>query len=84
MIYNLRIMCYADSVQGIIRDVTTTPPSVADPRDDNTVAAIFGSIVLDIVILIAIVAIAIPVIIFFVRKHRKKSKQESTRYDTSC
>ena len=67
------MVIYADSVQGVIRDVMTTPPSVADV---NTVAAIFGS-TLALVILIAIV-VAIPVIAVTVR--RDKSKQESTRY----
>ena len=68
----------ADSVQGVIRDVTTMSPSVADGRDVDTVA-IFVCTALTLVILIAI-AIAIPVIVVFVRKYRKKSKLELTRY----
>ena len=74
----MMMMFNADSVQGVIRDVTTMSPSVADGRDINTVA-IFVCTALALAILIAI-AIAIPVIVIFVRKYRKKSKLESIRY----
>ena len=47
----MMMMFNADSVQGVIRDVTTMSPSVADGRDINTVA-IFVCTALALAILI--------------------------------
>ena len=65
----------------MLRDVSTTPPSVADTKDTN-IGVIIGSTALALVIVIAVAVTLIVAIIVavVVRIHRYELKLKSTRY----
>ena len=74
LIYN------ADRVRGMLRDVSTTPPSVGDAKGPD-IGIIIGGTALALVVVIAVVATLIVAIIvaMVVRNRRDEFKLKSTR-----
>ena len=72
----------ADHVRGMLRDVSTTPPPVADAKDTD-IGIIIGSIALVLIVIIAVaVALIITIIVaVVVRNRRDEFKLKSSRYN---
>lgn len=72
----------AAPVLGVLRDVTTTPPSVADAKDTD-IGVIIGGIALGLVVIIAVAVVLIVTIVFavVVRNRRDEFKLKSSRYN---
>ena len=64
-----------DPVHGVLRDVSTTPPSVADAKDTD-IGIIIGGTALGLVIIIAVAVVLIVTIIIavVVRNRRDEFK----------
>lgn len=65
-----------DQVRGMLRDVSTTPPSVADPKETD-IGIIIGSAALVLVIVIA-VTVALIIAITIARKRKDEFKPRYT------
>ena len=70
----------ADPVRGMVKDVSTIPPSVADAKDAN-IGVIIGGVALALVFIIAVaIALTISVIVaVVVRSRRDEVKLRSSR-----
>ena len=82
--YNVMMVNSADRVRGMLRDVSTTPPSVADTKDAN-IGVIIGSTALALVVVFAVaVILIIAIIVAVVMRNRKDEfKLKSSRYNNT-
>ena len=71
----------AAPVRGVLRDVTTTPPSVADAKYTD-IGIIIGGIALGLVVIIAVaIVLIVTIVAAVVRNRRDEFKLKSSRYN---